>query len=412
MSHLAVVVPRYGEPIVGGAEVLARRVAGLLAHSHRVTVLTTTASDYRTWHNDLPAGESTDGAVRVLRFPVLRPRGEYWKVLNGLLHDALPPWELSTMTAGCKRALRWQLDRWPQGLQEEYVRWQGPDAPALPAWLTRHAAGIDRVLFFTYLYPTTYFGMRCVSPGKIDLYPTLHDEPVAYLPVFSQCFRGADRILFSTAEEFRVAQRLYGELSGTAHVVGSGIPEPAEGSAGVARAEPFVLYVGRIDPAKGVTGLMRDFARWKDEQPGSALRLVLIGDRLEEGPEHPAIEYRGRVSEADKIALMRQARALVQPSSFESLALVVLEAFWCGTPALVFGGNEVLVGHCRRANGGLWYHDYAELAEALAWFEAHPDEARALGAQGRDYVRRTYSLDAYAARLAALYPRDDRPFSP
>ena len=112
----------------------------------------------------------------------------------------------------------------------------------------------------------------------------------------------------------------------------------------------------------------------------------------------------GRVSEDEKIALLRQALALIHPSPFESLALVLLEAFWCATPALVYGRNDVLVQHCRASNGGLWYRDYAELAVALAWFEAHPAEARELGAQGLEYVRREYSLPAYEERLAALYP--------
>jgi glycosyltransferase involved in cell wall biosynthesis len=403
---LAIVVPRYGEGVAGGAETVARRVAHLLAEWHRVTVLTTTASDYETWANDLPPGASDDAAVRVLRFPVRRQRGEYWSRLDRLLLRLQGGREFSTLRAAERRHIRRQVSRWPMALQEEYVRRQGPDAPALLTWLAEHGADHERVLFFTYLYPTTYFGMRRVRREAIDFYPALHDEPTAYLPAFGECFRRADRILFGTAEELRWAQTLHGLAPACSHVVGCGMAEPPPaGSAGV-RRDPFVLYVGRIDINKGVPGLVRDFIRWKDEQRGGALRLILIGDRHVELPKHPAVEYLGQVSEEDKVALLRDAVALVHPSPFESLGLVLLEAFWCATPALVFGGNHVLVAHCRASNGGLWYRDQAELVAALEWLEGHPAEAGELGSQAREYVRCEYSLDAYRARLAALYPPD------
>jgi glycosyltransferase involved in cell wall biosynthesis len=402
--NIAVVVPRYGESVIGGAETLARTIARLLAARHRVTVLTTTAVDYITWENALPAGPSDDGDVRVLRFPVARRRDAYWAALDRLLCGDVRPAEFPTLPAGRKRALQERLCGWPRGLQEEYVRWQGPDAPELLAWLAAHSHAHDRVLFFTYLYPTTYFGMERVDGERIDFFPTLHDEPVAYLPVYGACFRRARRIFFSTLEEQRLAERLHGVTPQAGQVIGYGLGEPPPRTAAIVRPHPFLLYVGRIDVQKGVSAMLRDFVRWKGEQPHSRLRLLLIGEQHVEIPAHPDIEYVGRVSEAEKVALLRQALALIHPSPFESLALVLLEAFWCATPALVFGRNDVLVQHCRASNGGLWYRDYAELAAALAWLESHPAEARELGAQGLAYVRREYSLDAYRARLAALYP--------
>jgi glycosyltransferase involved in cell wall biosynthesis len=401
---LAIVVPRFGDGIVGGAETLARRVAGLLAEWHTVTVLTTTATDYETWSNDLPEGATSDGGVRVLRFPVPQPRGEYWTALDGILGGLMPAGAFSVLPAMRKRSFARQLQHWPFALQEEYVRWQGPYAPQLFAWLARHGAEQDRVLFFTYLYPTTYFGMRQLGGERIDFFPTLHDEPAAYLPVFGECFRRADRIFYSTQEEFRVAQRLFGTLPATQRVVGCGVAEPRRPTADAIATDPFLLYVGRIDVNKGVVDLVRQFLQWKEEQPRSRMRLLLTGEQHVELPQHPAIEYLGRVGEDRKVALMRQAVALVHPSPFESLGLVLLEAFWCGTPALVFGRNEVLVEHCRASNGGLWYRDYAELVAAVTWFEAHPEEAKQLGAQAREYVRREYGLDAYRKRLLASYP--------
>ena len=53
---LAIVVQRYGADINGGAELHARYVAEHLAPHAQVTVLTTCARDYLTWHDEYPAG--------------------------------------------------------------------------------------------------------------------------------------------------------------------------------------------------------------------------------------------------------------------------------------------------------------------------------------------------------------------
>ncbi len=71
---LALVVQRYGADIAGGSELHCRDLAQRLAPAHDVTVLTSCARDYVSWNNEYQAGESADGAVRVIRFAVTRPR--------------------------------------------------------------------------------------------------------------------------------------------------------------------------------------------------------------------------------------------------------------------------------------------------------------------------------------------------
>ena len=73
---LACVVHRYGPQATGGSEAHCRALALRLAANpnHQVDVLTSCATDYITWKNVLPAGESRDGGVRVMRFPVARRR--------------------------------------------------------------------------------------------------------------------------------------------------------------------------------------------------------------------------------------------------------------------------------------------------------------------------------------------------
>ena len=71
---LAFVVQRYGADIAGGSELHCRDLAQRLAPRHDITVLTSCARDYVSWNNEIPAGETTDGRVRLIRFAVTRPR--------------------------------------------------------------------------------------------------------------------------------------------------------------------------------------------------------------------------------------------------------------------------------------------------------------------------------------------------
>ena len=71
---LAVVVQRYGQAINGGAELHARYIAEHLARHAEVEVLTTCATDYVTWRNELPAGVEQVNGVPVRRFRVKHER--------------------------------------------------------------------------------------------------------------------------------------------------------------------------------------------------------------------------------------------------------------------------------------------------------------------------------------------------
>ena len=62
---IACVIHRFGSDIAGGSESHCRAIAQHLAAAHQVTVITSCASDHVSWANHYPAGESTDGALRV-----------------------------------------------------------------------------------------------------------------------------------------------------------------------------------------------------------------------------------------------------------------------------------------------------------------------------------------------------------
>ena len=89
-------------------------------------------------------------------------------------------------------------------------------------------------------------------------------------------------------------------------------------------------------------------------------------------------------------ALLAKARLLLVPSPYESLSMVLLEAWNQGLPALVNGRCAVLHGQVLRANGGLSYRYASDFAASLAYLLAHPDVAERLGRQGLAYIEQEY----------------------
>ena len=83
----------------------------------------------------------------------------------------------------------------------------------------------------------------------------------------------------------------------------------------------------------------------------------------------------------------------------------MLEAWKLGVPVIANARCKVLAGQCLRSNGGLFYHGYAEFAEALRLLLQEDALAAALGRQGQAYVDREYSWETIDAKLDGLLAR-------
>jgi glycosyltransferase involved in cell wall biosynthesis len=152
--------------------------------------------------------------------------------------------------------------------------------------------------------------------------------------------------------------------------------------------QPFLLYAGRIDPSKGCNRLLSYYRAARRHLP---LPLILIGNKVMDLPRDPDIRYLGMLPEQDKLDAMAAATVLINPSPFESFSIVVLEAMLCGTPVLVNGHCEVLRGHVRRSNGGLYYETGFEFVEALRLMLADDELRTRMGENGATYVQRNYA---------------------
>jgi glycosyltransferase involved in cell wall biosynthesis len=382
---LAFVVQRYGPEIAGGSEAHCRAIAQQLAGRHDITVLTSCASDYVTWRNTYPADTSRDGLVSVIRFPVTRSRR---------LH-AFADISDEVFDGAASR------DR-----QEEWFRANGPEVPGLLDHLRQHGPSYDLVLFWTYRYFPSYFGVPIVADRAV-LLPTAEEDRAIDLGVLAEYFTAPAGYLFLTPEEQALVASRAGAPLGPSSVIGMGL-EPASAIADRALLDrggipaEYVLYLGRVDRNKGCQTLFDHFLFYADAIAADAVTLVLAGPATMRIPDHPRIKVLGYVSNEMRHALLAHADVLAVPSPYESLSIALLEGWNHGVPALVNARCAVLQGQVRRANGGLAYRSADEFVEMLSWLRTHPSERRALGTQGLRYVEREYRWPVVMARVQAL----------
>jgi glycosyltransferase involved in cell wall biosynthesis len=385
MKRVAIVVQRSHESIAGGSEALAMQYAELLSDAYAVDVLTTTALDIPTWANALPEGLElrADSRIRVRRFRVTIGRTSYWFNLNTRLQKDFELYKVGR--AGLKEGARLP---WSLPLQEEYIRRQGPYSEPLMKYLRERWADYQSVIFVTYLYPTTYFGLLEIPQGRGLVVPTLHDEQPAYLSAYKYMVRRAGSLIWLTEAERRFGLELWGELPGrvVAMSIDTALREPARA------ATAYLLYCGRVDPNKGCPELFDYFSRFKQEFP-SPLRLVLIGEKTMALPERADIEFRGFVEHEEKFRLMAGAKIFVTPSRNESFSIVTLEAMAQRTPVLANGDCEVLADHVTDGRAGALFNDYESFRLRLN--EMLSDDAALLemGRAGHDYTVSKYERE-------------------
>jgi glycosyltransferase involved in cell wall biosynthesis len=413
--RIAAIVQRYGVDVVGGAERLCRGVAaGLAAGGHEVEVLTSCARSYQSWANAFPEGVSEVAGVRVRRFRAEQER------------------DMAAFNAASER-----LFGSPRGERDEeaWVRAQGPFVPALLDHLQRAANDFDRLLFFTYLYYPTVHGIR-IAPGRSVLVPAAHDEAPIYLPIYEPVFALPAGMIFNSEAEAGFVRSRFSRLPAATTVIGVGIdhleelastpvsepgagagakrggpapgsdaaaaaaPAPGSAAAGLeAASPPALLYAGRIEAGKGVGTLIEQLRRFRAET-GTPVSLWLMGEVAMELPAEDWIEVLGFVPEAEKVRRLRAATVLMAPSPLESFGIVVLEAMAAGTPVLANAASAAAVEHCRKAGGGLYYRDDAELRAALELLLADARLRAALARKGASYVRENYSWPRIVGRYA------------
>lgn len=385
MKKIAFVVQRYGLEVNGGAELECRQIAEHMNHLYDIEVLTTKAIDYVTWKDEYVRNEEVINGILVKRFSVKKPRDS--KEFNKISETVIQ-----------RNASKEKEELWMQK--------QGPYCTDLIDYIKSHKNDYDVFVFFTYLYYTTYYGLREVA-NKAVLIPTAHDEWTIYLNIFRDFFRLPSGIFYQTKEEKEfVEQRFHVEsIPNNDGFGGVGVEVPetisAEAFKNKYRLDRFILYIGRIDESKGCKTLFTYFQEYKKRNEGN-IKLVLMGKEVLSAPKTEDIISLGFVSDEDKFNGLSACELLVMPSQFESLSMVVLESMMLEKPVLVNEKCDVLKGHCVRSNAGLYYRNYYEFEACMNYLLNRNETCRQMGVNGRSYVKKNYRWDVITGRLSEL----------
>jgi hypothetical protein len=237
---------------------------------------------------------------------------------------------------------------------------------------------------------------------------------VAHLSIFRELLERSAALLFNTAAESDLASQGLGVANPYRACLGFGFADdPPAGDATRFRARtgltgPFILYSGRLEPAKNVPLLLEWFAAYKAERPGS-LALVLTGTGSVALPERPDVVSVGHLDDSTLHDAYAAATALCQLSLNESFSIVLMEAWLQGCPAIVHANCPVTREHVERSGGGYAVAAYPEFSAALDTLLSDAEYRAALGARGRAYVRAEYSWSVLLPRIEEALARLSRP---
>jgi len=192
---------------------------------------------------------------------------------------------------------------------------------------------------------------------------------------------------------------------------GLAVAERAGREAAAADESGYLLFVGRLRIRKGVEVLLEAFRALRAERPAAVLKIVGDGEHraaLEATAARlgldPARLFLGRRDAAGVQELLRGAAALVVPSTYEGLPLVVLEAMEAGVPVVasrVSGIPEVV----EPGETGWLVEpvDPEALRAALREVLDGPGEARRRGAAGRVRARERHRPAVAAEAWCRLF---------
>jgi D-inositol-3-phosphate glycosyltransferase len=284
----------------------------------------------------------------------------------------------------------------------------------MSGWVGRHLQrlwGVPHVTMFHTL-------------GEVKRRARLEEqEPARRIETERLVVQSADRIVVASQHEKTLLMRLYDAHDARVAVIPCGVnldrfapldQASARATLGLAPDRQYVLFVGRLEPLKGLELLLDALAELEDSAPdllvvggdaraagyvatlqGQAARLGL-GDRA---------RFLGAVPQERLPLYYGAADVCVVPSYYESFGLVALEAMACGTPVVAsrVGG---LTGTVQDGVSGylIPWRCPQPFADKIDLLLTNDELRRTMGAAAHERAQR-FRWSVVASDLAALYDR-------
>ncbi|MDZ7679335.1 MAG: glycosyltransferase [Acidimicrobiales bacterium] len=314
-----------------------------------------------------------------------------------------------------KEALPEVVDTFADGVIEHLLGAEPVDALHANYWLSgvaghtiKHTLGLPLVATF-----------HTLARVKAD---TGDPEPQRRVDAESSVIGCSDAILANSPNEAEQLRELYGADPGRIEIVPPGVdhaffsPGDRRGARAALRLgdHPVLLFVGRVQPLKGLDVAVQALAALRDP---SAVLVAVGGPSGSEGfAELERVRAMATdLGVIDQVRLVepqphhllstyyRAADLTLVPSRSESFGLVALESAACGTPvvAAAVGGLRTLVAH--ETTGFLVdSRDPEAYADRARTILGDPELAASMAARAADDARR-YTWSTTAGRLRRIY---------
>lgn len=177
------------------------------------------------------------------------------------------------------------------------------------------------------------------------------------------------------------------------------------------RSKTLILFLGRIDPKKGLDLLAPAFAKVHAKFPHTHLVVA--------GPDNTgflstaqhyflqarcldAVTFTGMLTGELKYASLAVANLYVAPSYSEGFSMSVLEGMASGLPCVITTGCNFPEAAMAKAAQVVDINTNA-IADALIQCLSYPKQSKAMGDRARDFIFQNYTWDGAAEKLVKVY---------